>query len=112
MEYTSFDSLDDMFSEMERQRGIADTRVQPCQAAAAPGDFYRQDTNYGFSIYGEILKDPEPRPEQLKHYRFVLAYSVACPDGEMGDVHVSQINEVISPAVFQVAKEMGWRDGE
>ncbi len=112
MEYTSFDSLDDLFSEMERQRTIADAQVQPFQAAAAPGDFYRQDTDYGFSIYGEILKEPEPRPEQLKHYRFVQAYSVACPRGEMGDVHVSQINEVISPAVFQVAKEMGWSEGE
>lgn len=97
---------------MERQRTIADAQVQPFQAAAAPGDFYRQDTDYGFSIYGEILKEPEPRPEQLKHYRFVQAYSVACPRGEMGDVHVSQINEVISPAVFQVAKEMGWSEGE
>jgi hypothetical protein len=110
MEYQAFDSLDDMFSEMERQRGIADGQVQPYQAAAKPGDFYRQNTELGFPIYGKILRDPEPRPERLKHYRFVQAYSVACPEGEMGDVHVSQIDEIISPAVFQVAREMGWSE--
>lgn len=110
MEYTSFDSLDDMFSEMDRQRRIADAQVQPYQSAAKPGDFYRQETDYGFSIYGEIIKDPEPRPERLQHYRYVEAYSVACPDGERGDVHISQIDEIISPALFQAAKEMGWRE--
>ena len=108
MEYTQFDSLDEMYNEMEKQRLGADAQVQPFQSAVKPGDFYRQHTDYGFQIYGEILPDEELRPERLKHYRFVQAYSVACPEGEMGDVHVSQIDEVISPAVFAVAKEQGW----
>lgn len=32
--------------------------------------------------------DTEPR---LKHYRFCRCFSVACPEGELGDVHVSVV---------------------
>jgi hypothetical protein len=104
MEFESYDSLDAMYKAMEEQRMLADSFVKPFQKAASPGDYYTQATDYGFTIYGEILQDPEPRPPKLVNYRFVEAYSVACPDGERGDIHVSSIDRIITADEFFVGK--------
>lgn len=86
----------------------ADARVQPWQAKIKPGDYFSRQSGYGFDIYGEVLPDPEPREEHLRHYRFCLCYSVACVDGEMGDVHVSAIDRLISQLDFEIAQKRRW----
>lgn len=108
MDVQSFDDFDEMFERMQRDREAADARVQPWQAAIKPGDYFQRNSGYGFHIYGEVLPDPEPREEFLKHYRFCKAYSVACADGELGDVHVSTIDKLIEKTVFEDARKRGW----
>jgi hypothetical protein len=44
----------------------------------------------------------------MKHYRFSRTYSVLCPDGELGDVHVSTLTRVPS-SIFEAAKTLKWR---
>lgn len=44
----------------------------------------------------------------MSNYRFCDCYSVACPYGEKGDVHVSTIGLKIDRAVFEKFKEKGW----
>jgi len=62
-----------------------------------PGDCFMSDSGEGFLVFGEVLEGyPEGR---LQHYRFCRCYSVACPEGELGDVHVSTIRCI----VFDVA---------
>lgn len=107
MEFEAFDSLDDMLNALDRSRRNADAMVKPFQAAIRPGDHY---SPHGFTIYGKILPDPEPRPPALQHYRFARAYSVACPDGELGDVHVSTIDRILNCAEFLLAKQRLWAD--
>lgn len=36
------------------------------------------------------------------------AYSLACPQGEMGDIHVSTIDEFMSKEQFESARARGW----
>jgi hypothetical protein len=110
MEFKTYDSLEDMFSAMEMYRQRADQSVQPFQAKAKPGDHYLQESAFGFSIYGKILDDPEPRPPRLENYRFVEAYSVACPKGELGDLHVASIDRIITYDEFLYAKACGWQE--
>lgn len=109
MSLFAFDDLDDLFAQMKRDQDAADSQVQPWQAAIKPGDYARR-RSLGFLIYSEILDDPEPRPASLKHYRLTRSYSIACPTGELGDIHVSTIERLLSQEEFQQAQERGWRD--
>lgn len=43
----------------------------------------------------------------MKHYRFSRTYSVLCPDGELGDVHVSTLTRIPS-SVFETARTLKW----
>ncbi len=112
MDFDEIDSVEGILNAIERRRKLADASVTPYQAASKPGDYYSYMTPYGFSIYGEILTEPEPRPPALQHYRFVRAYSVACPEGELGDMHVSTIDRILTSAEFLLAKSRMWSDDE
>ncbi len=108
MEFEAFDSLEDMMARLNEQIERADAHVQPWQAKIKPGDYFRRSSGYGFDIYGEVLPEEEPREPRLRHYRFCQCYSVACPEGEMGDVHVSTIETLLTKSEFSTAQEQGW----
>lgn len=105
----TFDNIEDFFDEERKQRETADASVKDWQRAIKPGDYFRQRHEVGINIYGEVLEDDEPRGPGLENYRFCRAYSLACPEGELGDIHVSQIEEILTRAKFEVAKARGWR---
>ena len=108
MSITPFDSFDEMMERMRRDQEAADARVVPWQAALKPGDYFRKPSGYDFSIYGEILPDEQSREKELQHYRFCKAYSIACPQGEMGDVHVSTIERLLTRTEFEDARQRNW----
>lgn len=108
MEFEAFDSLEEMLTRMEESRKAADARVQPWQAAIKPGDYFQRDSGYGFPIYGHVEKEEEPREPELRHYRFCQCFSVACVEGEYGDVHVCTIDSLISERFFEEARQRGW----
>ncbi len=97
-----FDSVEEMFEAETKAREAADARVKDWQAKIKVGDCFRQETDYAFDIYGEVLE--EHNSEQLKHYRLCYCFSIACPEGEKGDVHMSQITEVISREKYEATK--------
>ena len=45
----------------------------------------------------------------LRHYRFCRCFSVACPEGEVGDVHVSAVLCLVSRAFFEAMRREGWQ---
>lgn len=108
MEIESFDSFDDMMRRLQEQMKAADARVEPWQAAIKPDDYFFRNSGYGFPIYGQVLKEDEPREPHVRHYRLCNCYSMACIEGEMGDVHVSSIERIISEAEFEEARSQGW----
>ncbi len=87
----------------------SDAHVQPWQEAIRAHDYFRHDSGCGFPIYCRVMEEEEERPSYLRHFRFCCCYSVACPDGELGDVHVALGEAALSREQFDEAKARGWR---
>jgi len=84
----------------------ADARVLPWQAALRPGDCFLSLAEDGLVVFGEVLEGyAEAR---LRHYRFCRCHSVACPERELGDVHVSTVACRISRGFFEQMRGAGW----
>ena len=98
-----FDSVEEMFEAERKAQEAANARTQEWQKQIKVGDCFRESTPYGFDIYGEVLEGYEE--EHLQNYRFCYCFSVACPEGEKGDVHVSVISEVITREEFEDIKK-------
>jgi hypothetical protein len=127
MEVTAYDSVADMMDAIHSAREKADEQVRPSQAAAKVGDFFvKFFPPEQVIIFGEVL-DPVESDRQagadedelnylrklyaephMKHFRFSRCFSVMCPEGELGDTHVSSILCVIPKEVFEKAREKNW----
>jgi hypothetical protein len=124
--------MDDLFELEVEARTAADASVTPSQEALKPGDYCLREA-HGLAIYSEILDaaevilggrdfkdlDPEDQEEvtdtrksyaqpHMRYYRFTRSYSRACPNGELGDIHVSTVKKVLTAVQFQAAREAGW----
>lgn len=107
----AFENFDEMMEVLRQRMDEADKRIHPWQALIQPGEYFVRPGPQGITIYGEVLKDPEDchRDALTEHYRLCKAYSVACPYGELGDVHVSTIEKIISKDEFEAARRREWR---
>lgn len=119
MRIISFEDVDDVFKYLRERTEDAATRVQPWQSELKPGDYYLrlvQEGDVVIAVYGEILEpeyDPEDGPNlyntpSMRDYRFSRSFSVGCPSGELGDVHVSTVGKKLSPTQFNLAAQWGW----
>ena len=117
MEIQSFDSTKEMFDEIRQAREAADARVKPWQAAIKLGDHFVRVVMFDaerLTIYGEIIESPFLQDREIfdqphmKYYRFSRCFSVACPEGEIGDVHVSTILSLIDKETFELARLTNW----
>ena len=108
MEVEFFDSLEEAQARLHQAMEAADARVKPWQAAVKIGDCFIADGGEeGLPVFGEVLEAyAEPH---LRHYRLCRCYSVACPEGEVGDVHVSTILAVVSRVFFEAMRQEGWQ---
>lgn len=127
-----FDSLEEMFADIEKGMEEANSSVRPFQEAIKPGDFYaRWEPNAGVMIYGEII-DPlqwyhdQPKPwdhdleeeygydkqmwdsYRMRHMRYTKSYSVMCPDGEPGSVHVAVMHAKLNREQFEFMRRCNW----
>jgi hypothetical protein len=134
--FNSWDDAIDHMREVERQLDGQLTQAQrEVKAAFDRPHYWVQFTDYGFDIFGRTNSREELHAqlaETAKRYgideaemqgeiemyddvreRGYLtgeAWSVACPYGEAGDTHVSQIIP-ISEEMFERAKAAGWTRG-
>ncbi len=100
-----FNTTEEMFEALEESMKAADAATEDWQQDFEAGDCFLQATagTLGFNIYAEIIKTyPEGR---LKNYFSCCAYSVACPNGEMGDIHASSVTSRIDREIFEVIKK-------
>jgi hypothetical protein len=97
---TFYDSTEEMLDDLTSAMEAADDNTKEWQKAIKKGDCFWQDTEYGFQICGEVLKNAY-REKHLKNYRFCMCYSEACPEGETGDVHTSVIGGLLTRAEFE-----------
>lgn len=108
MKIESFDLIDDVWNFMREQNEAADARTRRWQQEIKPGDYFRRPTEHGFYIYGLILEENNPREPGLENYRLSKCYSAVCPYGEMGDIHVSTIEKLLTEEEFLAAQKRGW----
>jgi hypothetical protein len=106
MEVEFFDSHEAAAKRLRQAMEAADARVTPWQAALRPGECILSIVEDGLVVFGEVLEGY--REPHLKHYRFCRCFSVACPEGELGDVHVSTVACRISREEFELARASEW----
>jgi len=106
MNITFYDSHEEMMEALAEAMEAADRNVKEWQKAIKRGDCFRQKTEYGFDVFGKVVEDNYT--DELQHYRFCKCYSEACPEGELGDVHISVISEIIPKERFEQARDDGW----
>ena len=108
MEVEFFDSLEEAQARLRQAMEAADARVKPWQAAVKVGDCFIADGGEeDLVVFGEVLEGYTEA--HLRHYRFCRCFSVACPEGEVGDVHVSTVLCLVSRAFFEAMREEGWQ---
>jgi len=94
----------------KRMRETADHKIQDWQRQIRKGDCFRKSTADGLEIYGEVLREYET--DCMKNFRLCRCYSLACPEGETGSVHVSTIGNLIDRRTFESVKRKlikGWK---
>jgi hypothetical protein len=91
------DSIEALLKAQKLAEKAADQRVQDWQAQVKEGDCFIQRTPDGLEIFGEVL-GPGLGGENWRRCR---CYSLVCPEGEVGSVHVSQMNDLINRERFE-----------
>ena len=108
MEVEFFDSLEEAQARLRQAMEAADAHVKPWQAAVKVGDCFIADGGEeDLLVFGEVLEGY--RETHLRHYRFCRCFSVACPEGEVGDVHVSTVLCLVSREFFEAMRQEGWQ---
>lgn len=126
----SFDNVEDMFASMNAAEDAANANLTPAQATIGWGDYWIRVLNeYDLVIFGQVRTIDELRAQleemavpqdeidsevqmtldsYKRGYRFGMAYSVACVDGELGDTHIADMLGAISEDEFKAAQNAGW----
>lgn len=118
MKIKSYETTEELFEELRKQNETAREEANNLRSYLEkfrePGTCFVQLHEYGFIIYGKVEgSEYEEDQEMLEAsfqngYVFCRAASQACTHGELGSIHVSRINAVISPEGYEWAKENGW----
>lgn len=95
------DSIEALLKAQELAEKAADQRVQGWQAQVKEGDCFIQRTPDGLEIFGEVLGPGLGG----KNWRRCRCYSLGCPEGEVGSVHVSQMNDLIDRERFKSVRD-------
>ena len=83
-------------------------RQSPGMSPGAPGLVHPSvSREEDLAVFGEVLEGYTEA--HLRHYRFCRCHSVACPEGELGDVHVSTVLCLVSRAFFEAMRQEGWQ---
>ena len=109
----------------EAARKAADAQVKPTQALIKPGQYFI-NFRYGpdLPIFGEVLDikklghDEEEQEyinrsyaqSHMRFYRPTKCYSKACPEGDVGDIHLSEVDAIIDTRLFEYYRQNGWRE--
>lgn len=127
MSIKTYASDEELFEDIRKNREAADAAVGPEHKQYKIGTFYaRFMPELEIIVYGEIL---DPIQEEIdagadeeevafsrehwaqpymKNYRATKSYSVACSNGEHGDVHVASMNVPLTKEEFERARGLGW----
>jgi hypothetical protein len=95
------ESIMDMVIAERRSREKADSNVHSWQREIGKGDCFKRIAD-GMEIYGEVLEDYGSG--EFRNFRECRCYSLSCPEGEIGSVHVATIDRLIDRKTFDKVK--------
>lgn len=133
MNVKAFDSAEEMFAAMQRDREAADGRIEDWQRTVKPGDLVLRIADVDpvrtehVLIYGEIIDPVESEkayynlddPVEAAEFEHVKSrygdqwsrsfcfgrfYSPLCPEGEYGDIHRAVLTAVLTAEEFEAAR--------
>lgn len=101
--------IEDMYARLEAGRKAADNHLVKV-SSLRHGDYF-VSTQLGITVYGKVI-EKTGNPEDDKSieegrqngYIFGKCHSIYCPEGELGDTHVTQIVFKISQKIFERAR--------
>lgn len=128
MTFIPFDDLDDAFESMRKNEEEANANLLPAQGNVVWGSYWVRPYDdilvfgYVFTPEENISSEVEAgsTPEELKYtvkrlresytrgYRYGRCHSILCPEGELGDTHLSQVLPVTAE-VFETGRRQGWQ---
>jgi len=103
------ESIMDMVIAERRSREKADSKVRDWQREIGKGDCFKRIAD-GLEIYGEVLEDYGSG--EFRNFRECRCYSLSCPEGETGSVHVATIDRLVDRKTFDKVKSKlhrAWR---
>lgn len=117
----SFDTWGEALARMEEREQAANARVTPEQRSIGWDDYWLRlwrDGDDVLAIFGHVWPEERAKrePDEAEEaeatyrrgYRFGEAFSVACPEGELGDTHIADMMLKLSAEEFAVARACGW----
>jgi hypothetical protein len=108
MEIRFYKSFEEMMEAERSAQKAAAVRTADWQKRISNGHCFASISPYGFPIFGEVLDDYRSESPEIRYYRLCDCYSIACPEGEKGDVHISTIDALVTKNAFNAARKMGW----
>ena len=132
VQFEVFGSFEEMMEAEQKARERADRYVQPWQLKARSGDILVSLPYEDLPIFHELLDNEKIVKDYLwkygdnyeeegfyildlynkphmKNYRFTRSFSSACPEGELGDIHLSIAIGKISREKFDEIRQNGYR---
>lgn len=113
-----FKTTEEMFADLEAriEAGREAAESYHIKAEDLPhGSYFLRIHASGIHIFGDVIEtteDPESNEDinqgRSNGYIFARCYSVACPDGELGDTHITRISRVLSEEEFEAARKARW----
>jgi hypothetical protein len=116
MRIVPIDNLDTFFESLAENQQRADAQVEPWQSEMKDGDHFVHivDMDGPVAIYG-VIEDSKYEEDlelynepHMKNYRMCRCWSILCPEGELGSIHVATIQKKLSPSQFNLASQSDW----
>lgn len=105
-DFIPVDSWDEALEIIDKHRRAVDQATEKWQWEDIMPGCYIVRVSHGLVIFSEIEHDYcEPN---MQGFVFGAHYSIACPLGELGDVHRSEVIAVITKEQFEKAKAANW----
>jgi len=99
------ESIEELVIAQRQAIESADARVKAWQRQIKVGECFWILEPDGLEIFGEVISDYNTIPHR-RNFRECRCYSAACPEGEVGDVHVATMTARMHRADFELIKRL------
>jgi hypothetical protein len=114
-----YENIEEMFADLERrlEEGRRSAKTHHIKVGdLRHGDYFAYRHPVGVLVFGRVIEKTEysEDDESIQEARengfvFARCFSAMCPEGELGDTHVTRITHKVSKKLFDRAQVNGFR---